>query len=133
MNQFVDTVCCEMSINKFGISLEKNGTATAYYQYSGLIRNYVRANALCMTAIDFDAKSRKIKHVAQPEDDSDAVNKQYVETSVKIFRDQQKDYERRILALEKDVHSLQIMIHEIQKALLYTAESAHSSKVHEQS
>ncbi|XP_071646745.1 uncharacterized protein [Temnothorax longispinosus] len=54
-----------MLINKFGISLGRGG-AEPYYQWSGLIRNYVRDNALCMVATDFDAKSRKIRRIAPP-------------------------------------------------------------------
>lgn len=104
-----------MSINKFGISLEKNDSTMMYYQYNGLIRNYVRANALCMTATDFDAKSRKIQRVAYPEADTDAANKYYVETTVQFLRSHLKGLDRRIHALEKDVHALQNAIQEIQK------------------
>ena len=50
-----------------------------YYQWSGLIRNYVRDNALCIVATDFDAKSRKIRHVALPVDDGEVANKRYVQ------------------------------------------------------
>jgi len=42
----------------------------------------VRNNAFCMSAVDFDAKSCKIKRVALPVDD--VANKRYVLQSVKI-------------------------------------------------
>ncbi|XP_072761218.1 uncharacterized protein [Anoplolepis gracilipes] len=62
-----------MSINKFGVSL---GTSNnAYYEWNRLLRTYVRDNALCLTSAGFDARLRKIRRVAQPEDDNDAVNK----------------------------------------------------------
>jgi len=65
-----------MPINKFGTSLGKRGTES-YYPWSGLLRNFVRDNALCMGAVDFDAKSRKIRRVALPVD-NDIANKRYV-------------------------------------------------------
>ncbi|XP_011878968.1 PREDICTED: uncharacterized protein LOC105568152 [Vollenhovia emeryi] len=76
-----------MPINKFGISLGRSGT-DSYYQYSGLIRNYVRDNALCVVATDFDAKSCKIRRVALPVDDDDAVNKRgyhYILTVIDVL------------------------------------------------
>jgi len=39
----------------------------------------VRDNALCMGAVDFDAKSRKIRRVALPVDDNDVANKRATE------------------------------------------------------
>jgi len=63
-----------MPIKEFGTSLEKS-RAELYYQWSGLFRNFVRDNALCMDAVDFDAKSRKIRRMALPVDDDDVANK----------------------------------------------------------
>jgi len=82
-----------MPINKFGTSLGKSG-AELYYQWRGLLRNFVRDNALCMGATDFDAKSRKIRHVALPVDD--AANKRYVLQSVKILKDRQDEIEKKM-------------------------------------
>jgi len=75
-----------MPINKFGTSLRKSG-AESYYQWSGLFRNFVRNNALCMGATNFDAKSCKIRRIALPVDDDDVANKRYVLQSVKILKD----------------------------------------------
>ena len=76
-------VCIEMSINKFGVSLEKSGVARMdYYKLNGVLRNYMRDNALCVVGADFDAKSRKIRRVAQPVADTHAVNKLNVQNSV---------------------------------------------------
>jgi len=71
-----------MPIDKFGTSLRKNG-AEPYYQWSGLLRNFVRDNALYMGATDFDAKSRKIRHVALLIDDD--ANKHYCATERENF------------------------------------------------
>jgi len=76
-----------MSSNKFGTSLGKSG-AKPYYQWSGLLRNFERDNALCMGAVDFDAKSCKIKLVALPVDDDDVANKRYdVANKVTCYRE----------------------------------------------
>jgi len=102
----------EMSINKFGLSL---GTSNnLYYQWNGLLRNYVRDNALCQTTTGFDARSRKIQRVAQP--DTDAVNKRYVD---KLLRDRQGEIEQKIIALETHAQALRIMIDEIKNVLRY--------------
>ena len=70
----------KMPINKFGLFERRNdATVNNWYHWNGLMRNYVRDNALCRVATDYDAKSRKIRHVAQPEVDTDAANKLYVE------------------------------------------------------
>jgi len=39
-----------MPVKKFGTSLGKSG-AEPYYQWSGLLRNVVRSNAICMGAV----------------------------------------------------------------------------------
>ena len=46
-----------MLINKFGLSL--GGGSESHYQWRGLLRNYMRDNALCIVAVDFDTKSCK--------------------------------------------------------------------------
>jgi len=48
------------------INIERS-EAESYYQWNRLLRNYVRNNALCMVAADFDAKLRKIRHVVLPD------------------------------------------------------------------
>ena len=47
---------CLVDITMFGLSL--GGESESHYQWRGLLRNYVRDNALCIVAADFDAKSR---------------------------------------------------------------------------
>jgi len=54
--------------------------------YHFLVRNYVHDNALCRADTEFDAETRNIRRVAQPE--GDAANKLYVE-QIKILRDRQ--------------------------------------------
>ena len=65
------------------------------------MRNFVRDNALCRTVTDFDARSRKIRRVAQPEADDDVVNKLYVDQCVKTLRNQQKESDEKLTAFEK--------------------------------
>ena len=77
----------------------------------------MRDNALCLTAADFDARSRKICRVAQPEADTDAVNKRYVETSINLLRDRQEEYEKKLIALEINMQMLRIAIEELRKIL----------------
>ena len=102
-----------MPINKFGISLGRSGT-DSYYQWSGLIRNYVRDNALCIVATDFDAKSRKIRHVALPVDDGDVANKRYVQQTIQILKDRQDELERKMAVFQNNI---QITLNELQKAI----------------
>ena len=88
----------------------------SYYQWSGLVRNYVRDNALCMTASDFDAKYRKIRRVALPVDDGDAVNKRYMQQNVQMLKDRQDEIETKIAALQNKVD---IMLNEIRQVLTH--------------
>ncbi|XP_070169563.1 tropomyosin-like [Polyergus mexicanus] len=72
-----------MSVSKFGIPLRNR----SYDARTGRLRpaieslrNYVRDNALCLSSsIEYDARERKIKRLAQPEEDADAMSKSYVE------------------------------------------------------
>jgi len=89
-----------MPINKL-TSLGRNA-AEPYYQWSGLLRNFVRDNALCVIATDFDAKSRKIRRIALPVDD-DAANRCYVLQSVQILKDQQDEIDKKITTLQNNI------------------------------
>jgi hypothetical protein len=104
-----------MHINKFGISEQSRDATNAisYHQWRGLVRNFVRDNALCRTVTDFDARSRKIRRVAQPETDDNAVNKLYVDQCVKSLRNQLKESDEKLTALEKDVRALQTVVNEL--------------------
>ena len=68
-----------------------------------MLRNYVRNNALCIIAADFDAKLCKIRWVL-PVDD--ATNK-YMQQSVQDLKDRLNEIERKIAALQNNV---QIML-----------------------
>lgn len=85
-----------MSINKFGIQLVKGDTKRGGAQWNdtcGIFRNYVRENSLCVEGEVFDAKSRKIRRLANPEADSDAVNKLHLDHCFKTIND---DMDNRI-------------------------------------
>lgn len=109
-----------MSINKFGISFGSSETES-YYKWSGIVRSYMRNNALCMVNANFDAKSHKIRHVALPVDDGDAANKRYVQQSVQILKDHQDEIERKIITLQ---NKIEIKFNEIQKRLDTVTHSA---------
>ena len=93
-------VCAWASMPSTGL---RGSGSEPYYQWSGLLRNYVRDNALCMVAADFDAKSRMIRRVAPPVDDGDVTNKQYVEQSVQILKDRQDEFEKKMMAFQNIV------------------------------
>lgn len=115
-----------MSINKFGLSL--GAPNNSYYQWNALLRNYVRDNALCRTASGFDARSRKIHRVAQPEADNDAVNKVYVDTSIKQLKDQQEEIEKKIITLTTSIQALRLMLDDIKRMLRNTTRPTESAK-----
>ncbi|XP_070171332.1 tropomyosin-like [Polyergus mexicanus] len=72
-----------MSVSKFGSPLRNRGYDARTGRLRPAIeslRNYVRNNALCLSSsIEYDARKRKIKRLAQPEEDADATSKSYVE------------------------------------------------------
>ena len=102
-----------MLINKFGLSL--GGGSESHYQWRGLLKNYVRDNALYIVAADFDTKSRKIRWVALPIDDVDAANKRYVQQSVQDLKDRLNEIERKIAVLQNNVQV--IMLNELEKMI----------------
>jgi hypothetical protein len=104
-----------MPINKFGLTL--GGGSESYFQWRGLVRNFVRDNALCVDATDFDAKSRKIRRLALPVDDSDAANKGYVQQSVHDLKIRLDDIEIRMASFQKNV---QIALNEIEEMIRKT-------------
>lgn len=69
-----------------------------------------------MTAADFDAKSRKIRRVALPVDDGDAVNKRYMQQNVQMLKDRQVEIERKIAALQNKVDN---MLNEIRQVMAH--------------
>ncbi|XP_070155177.1 tropomyosin-like [Polyergus mexicanus] len=72
-----------MSVSKFGSPLKNRGYDARTGRLRPAIeslRSYVRDNALCLSSsIEYDARERKIKRLAQPEEDADATSKNYVE------------------------------------------------------
>ncbi|XP_070170687.1 tropomyosin-like [Polyergus mexicanus] len=72
-----------MSVSKFGSPLRNRGYDARTGRLRPAIeslRNYMRDNALCLSSsIEYDARERKIKRLAQPEEDADATSKSYVE------------------------------------------------------
>lgn len=94
-----------MSINKFGLFKRKNYTTDENDHWD--TKSYVRENALCRVATGYDARSRKIRRVAQPEADTDAVNKLYVDTCVKTLMDRQNESDEKRMLLEKEVRAIQ--------------------------
>jgi len=102
-----------MPINKFGLFEQRNNATSTSGSSDRLMKSYVRENALCRVVTDYDARSCKIRHVAQPEADTDAVNKLYVEQCVKTLTDQQKGSDEKLTSLEKDVRAIEIAINEL--------------------
>lgn len=84
-----------------------------FYKWNGILRNYVHSNALCLKTNDFDARSRKIRHVAQPQFDSDAANKLYVENSIDIIRERQETIEKRLDLIQQEMLTVRNEIHKI--------------------
>jgi len=97
-----------MLISKFGLSKKKNDD-DSYHRWNDIMKNYVYENVLFPFATDFDARLCKIRHLAQPEVDTDAVNKLYVEQRVKTLTNQQKASDERLTSFKKDVWALQII------------------------
>lgn len=85
-----------MSVNKFGVSLDRHDRDDAI---TGRIRpaveslrNYVRDNALCLAATDYDARERRIKRLSEPKEDADAASKNYVERALRAMEEDENKY-----------------------------------------
>lgn len=103
-----------MPINKFGISLGSCGATGSYYEREALVRNHVRPIALCLDGTSYDARSRKIIHVAQPDTDSAAANKRYVDACVASVNKRLQEYEKAMTAFRKDILTLREIIQDMQ-------------------
>lgn len=90
-----------MPISKFGFSLEKSETRAAvdYYKWNNFVRSYIHDNTLCLIDGDFDANLRRIKHIAEPLTNDDAVNKQYVEGRLQSLKAQLDNFEEKLIIL----------------------------------
>ena len=99
-----------MPINKFGLSFV--GKSESHYQWRRLLRNYMRYNALCIVAVDFDAKSREIRRLALSVDNADAAND--MQWNVQDLKDHLNEIERKIAALQNNV---QVMLNKFEKMI----------------
>jgi len=113
-----------MPINKFGLFERRNEAIRTSDHWDKSVTSYLRQNTLCRVATYYDARSRKIRHVAQPEADTDAVNKLYVEQCVKTLKNQQKESDEKLTAFERDVRALQTAINELRRAINTNSETA---------
>ncbi|KYN22270.1 hypothetical protein ALC57_05333 [Trachymyrmex cornetzi] len=79
--------------------------------------NYVHDSGLCLNPDHYDAKERKIKHVAAPEFDTDAVNKSYVERTLRGTRNEIKESfritRRAVQEVRNDMEKMRRNVEEI--------------------
>lgn len=116
-----------MSVSKFGASLKKRDDGKFALERLkpsiDSLRNYVRDNALCSNADIYDAKERKIRRLATPENDSDATNKNYVESALRVLRDETIKLREQT---EKSVTNVEKTISEYEKRLMDVKKNAES-------
>ncbi|KYN11399.1 hypothetical protein ALC57_16449 [Trachymyrmex cornetzi] len=97
-----------MSVNKFGMQMRKDNYDEIEKSQLSIesLRNYIHNNGLYLNPDHYDVKERKIEHVATPEFDTDAVNKRYIE---RTLRDSRNEIEKMFKTLGNDmiVHALQ--------------------------
>ena len=100
-----------MSINKFGLQLGGGSDrVTRRGSWSGGVsKNYVREHCLCKDGEVFNAKSRVIRHLADPEADTDAVNKLHLDHHLKLMSDREnrdrmlcENFKREVLSRFED-------------------------------
>ncbi|KYN26646.1 hypothetical protein ALC57_03982 [Trachymyrmex cornetzi] len=75
------------------------------------LRNYVYNNGLYLNPDHYDAKKRKIEHVAAPEFDTDAVNKSVERT----LRDTRNEIEESCGAIRSDMEKVRRNVEEIRR------------------
>lgn len=70
-----------MSVNKFGMSLERRHDRSMIITRSSIesLRNYVHENTLRLNGDNYDARKHKIQRLDPPIDDTDAACKSYVD------------------------------------------------------
>ena len=98
-----------MSVNKFGMSMRGNEIEKSQSSIESL-RNYVHDNGLCLNPDHYDAKERKIEHVAGPEFDTDVVNKSYVERTI---RDTRNEIEESFRTIRRDTQRVRTYVENI--------------------
>jgi len=93
-----------MSVNKFDMPMRRDEIKKSRSSIETL-RNYVHDSGLCLNPNHYDAKKRKIEHVAAPEFDTDVVNKTYVERTLRDSRNEIEESFRTIRRDTQEVHS----------------------------
>ncbi|XP_026829805.1 uncharacterized protein LOC113563012 [Ooceraea biroi] len=97
-----------MPVNKFGATLARSGDYTTRFRASD-VRGYVRDNAFCLVpdGDEYDAKRRRIRNVAVPREEHDAVNRYHVDQRVDSLSEAQRkdysDHREAIVALRADI------------------------------
>ncbi|KYN16043.1 hypothetical protein ALC57_11712 [Trachymyrmex cornetzi] len=83
------------------------------------LRNYVHDSGFCLNPDHYDAKERKIEHVAAPEFDTDAVNKSYVERTLRGTRNEIEEsfrmIRRDVQEVRNDMEKMRRNVEEIKK------------------
>ncbi|EFN87351.1 hypothetical protein EAI_02125 [Harpegnathos saltator] len=59
----------------------------------------------------------EIRRVAHPEVDGDAVNKQYVDHSIKSLKDKQEDFYKKQQKLEQNLIKLHVNVHALREKI----------------
>jgi len=87
-----------MFVNKFGMPMKRDDSEEIEKSRSSIesLRNYVHDSGLCLNPDHYDAKKRKIEHVAALEFDTDMVNKSYVERTLRDSRNEIEELFRMI-------------------------------------
>ncbi|EGI58659.1 hypothetical protein G5I_13240 [Acromyrmex echinatior] len=87
-----------MSVNKIGMSMRGNDVEKSRSSIESL-RNYVHDSELCLNPDHYDAKERKIEHVAAPEFDTDVE----VHSDVEKLR---RNVEKNVMRMSDEIQHL---------------------------
>lgn len=92
-----------MLVSKFGGSLKYTNDNTRLVES---VRGYVRNSAICLNPDHYDAKKRKIVHIARPAYDTDATNKGYVDESFSTIRNDVREVREGLSQLSTNMNRL---------------------------
>ncbi|KYN38932.1 hypothetical protein ALC56_06692 [Trachymyrmex septentrionalis] len=103
-----------MSVNKFGMPMRRDDSDEIEKSRSSIesLQNYVHDNGLCLNPDHYDAKERKIEHVAAAEFDTDVVNKSYVE---RTLRDTRNEIEESFRTIRRDTQEVRTDIEKMRR------------------